>query len=113
MDAMDDTELNALRRRFGDAIEDWPAPHRREALDHLSGRAGALHDAVMQPTDEAALSQAVLTRLAGPQRRMAWDPRSLIVGYAALLIGFGMAGYFGTGILTDDPIAAAALAGLL
>lgn len=56
---------------------------------------------------------SVLTRLAGPQRRSPWAPQGLIIGYAALLIGFGLAGYFGTGVLADDPVAVAALAGLL
>jgi hypothetical protein len=92
-----------LRRRFGDDPNLWPEPHRTEAL----GTQDPLHAALMQPTDYAALSRAVLTRLVTPQRR-SLDPRLALAGYASLLIAVGVTGYSLTD-LPADPLLALAL----
>ena len=73
-----------------------------------------LHAALMQPTDEAALAQAVLTRLAAgsatrPRVRLTGVPA--LAGYGALLLVFGGIGYGGnpgSGGGTGDPLLALA-----
>ena len=112
---MDDAELTRLGRRFGDDASRRPAPHRRVAALHLSPDPGAdavLHAALMQPTDEAALAQAVLTRLAvgsvtAPRVRLARVPA--LAGYGALLLVFGGIGYDSNpGSGAGDPLLALA-----
>ena len=78
---MDEVEFEALRRRFGDDMETWPAPYRQAALGR--SRSGSddpvfdalLRDAVAMPTDEAALSRALAARIATERqpRRFAID----------------------------------------
>lgn len=108
---MDDDDLNDLRRRFGESIDDWPAPYRAAARDHLASASNpdaVLRAALARPTDEAALSRAVLTRLAAPRpRRLA--PQALLGAYAALLIVFGVTGYGGADALLSDPLVSLAL----
>lgn len=112
---MDDAELSRLRRRFGDDIANWPAPHRQEARNYLTGEGGAdagLHAALMQPTNEGALAQAVLTRIAAPPRHgFVLASRPTMAGYAMLLLAFGGIGYGNpfTGDSTTDTLLAIAL----
>jgi hypothetical protein len=109
---MDEQDLNRLRRRFGENIDDWPAPHGREARDFRAGRTDPLHAALMTPTDETALAAAVLTRLAAPRRSrpaMAASPRLLLAGYATVLIAALFTGYGLMPFPPVDPILALAL----
>ena len=109
-DDMDDQDLTNLRRRFGDNLDDWPAPHRQEARDHLAGAIDPLRSALVMPTSEAALSNAVLTRLATPRRAnlTRFTPRLALASYAVLLIAAGATGYGLTSGPTTDPILALA-----
>jgi hypothetical protein len=105
---MDDARIKDLTRRYGDDLTGWPEPHRREALAHLQGTPPGLTAALAVPVDEAALSQAVLTRLSQPTPRRSFAlPAAL--GYAALILAFGWTGYGGLGSLTGDPVLALAL----
>ena len=95
---MDEQWLKDMRARFGDRVEDWPQPFRAEAL-------GQGIPALLMPTDEAALAQAVLTRLSQPRRPVTplWQ---MGLGYAALVIICGGAGYGGIGAFMADPVLA-------
>ena len=107
---MDDQRLTDLRRRFGDNLDHWPAPHRQEARDYLSGSTDPLRTALLMPTSETALSNAVLTRLATPRRSAlsGITPRLALASYAILLIAAGATGYGLTSSPATDPILALA-----
>ena len=92
------TDPDSLRRRFGPEPQQWPAPHRAEAL-HASADA-TLRAAMAVPTDEAALQRAVLTRLAAPKPQAFASlpsPRLLTAAYAALFLIFVAFGYAAAG----------------
>jgi hypothetical protein len=111
---MDADRLKHLQSRFGTRIEEWPAPHRAEALAFLNQTSAPLIQALTaRQTDEAALSRAVLTRLAEPRRlsRLAFAPRTMMAGYASLLLAFGMAGYGGMDHALSDPVMGMMLGG--
>lgn len=108
---MTEDELERLKRRFGDDIDAWPAPYRREALGFAGGgRADEADDdaldrlvleAALTQTDEQALARAVLRRTARERRGMPdwsgimrpWGPRGAVAGFAAILLAAGIAGY--------------------
>ena len=75
---------------------------KTEAGGAGGGRA-AIRAALEVPYDEAALSRAVLTRLAEPApppRLWAWlGPPLALAGYAGLALAFGIGGYQAGGVL--------------
>jgi hypothetical protein len=97
---MDEARFKDLQARFGPDPSAWPAPHAAEAL----GRNARLLGAIAQPVDEAALSRAVLTRLAQPAKRwgLADRPALAFAAFATLALAFGIAGYQAGGVLEGD-----------
>ena len=130
-------ELEHLKRRFGDDISCWPAPHRKEAQISLSRSDAAAFDdedhlenlvlkAAVMETDEDALTRCVLHRVnsrrsvgMGP---IYWlpllRPATLAVSVTGLLVAAGVCGYLaGDAGRADDLLLAlasgdTALAGL-
>lgn len=118
---MDKDELQAMRRRFGDDIESWPAPYRQAALGRSrSGDDPAfdalLRDAVDMPTDEAALARALNVRIAAEKqpRHLAFDlsgwmnPITVGACAAAVLALASLSGY-ALAPSSDDSLDIAAL----
>ena len=93
---MDDKTRARGRALFGDDPGQWPEPWRSEATgpEDADPLERLILTASLLPTDEAALSRQVLSRLSGqPSRRRgaAWlpgwsGPGYAVAGFAALLV---------------------------
>lgn len=114
---MTEEEFERLKRRFGDDISAWPAPHRAEAgafraatsevadlgedarLDRL------ILEAAQMETDEQALIRKVQERIIHKQRpffhlfpmRQSWQLPAVTASLAAILVATGIAGYAAAG----------------
>ncbi|MET3597110.1 hypothetical protein ABID26_006534 [Mesorhizobium shonense] len=101
-------EFEKNRRRFGDDIDAWPLPFRREALEFmaLGGDAdpdGALdrlvREAAFVDGDDQALARKVMARIDAAAARPPLLPRFLVApaGFAAcavvVLVAASVAGY--------------------
>ncbi|MBZ9678722.1 hypothetical protein [Mesorhizobium sp. ES1-1] len=110
-------EFERHRRRFGDAVESWPAPFRQQALALMAAGAGpddddaALDRLVLEATliegDDQALARTVLARIDGASARSSFLPRFLLAPAglaacsAALLVAATLAGYQAAGLQDD------------
>ncbi|MCX7304983.1 MAG: hypothetical protein NTV73_11715 [Hyphomicrobiales bacterium] len=109
---MTEEEFERLKRRFGDAVADWPAPYRQQAAAFVAETGASrvddldrlILDAASAETNEAALTRRVLARIADDRKpaaaRMAWRGWTLPAaasGFAALLMVATIAGYVAAG----------------
>lgn len=103
-------EFERNRRRFGDTVEAWPAPFRRQALAFMAGGAApeddpdaALDRLVLEATliegDDQALARKVLARIDSGSAPASFLPRFLLAPAglatcaAVLLVAVTLAGY--------------------
>ena len=104
-----------LVARFGPDPKDWPAPYGALLV---GGDAGRFHAAMAVDGDEAALTQAVLTRLtrlAQPEAGLLTGllpailpARVALAGYAGLWLAMAVLGYQVMGGALGDPMLALA-----
>lgn len=110
---MTEEEFERLKRRFGDDISAWPAPHRQEARAFLAATNEApalgedahldrlILEAAHMESDEQALIRKVQKRIIHKQRpffhlfpmRPSWQLPAVTASLAAILVATGIAGY--------------------
>lgn len=110
---MTEKDFERLRRRFGDDISAWPAPHRAEAQAFLAetneiaefGEDAHLDrlilEAAQMRTDEQALMRKVQERITRKRRpffhlfpmRPSWQLPVATASFAVILVATGIAGY--------------------
>jgi len=100
-------EFEKNRRRFGDDIEAWPAPFRRQALEFLAPQANADPDDVLDGLvreaalveEDGALARKVMARIDRSAARPSLVPSFLVAPAgiaacaAAVLVAATVAGY--------------------
>lgn len=110
---MTEEEFERLKRRFGDDISAWPAPHRQEARAFLAATNEApalgedahldrlILEAARMETDEQALTRKVQERIIHKRRPFfrfipitpSWQLPAATASFAVILVATGIAGY--------------------
>jgi len=108
---MTEQEFERLKKRFGEDVATWPAPHRQEAqafhttADQTADGDAALDRLILEAagagTDEIALTRKVLARINEKPRAGIlsglWSMPAAASGFAALLLVAAVGGYLAAG----------------